>query len=68
MGFDYKKIKLIYKAFEQTMLPITFLKYEDILCVSNNPFWNKKLIEIQYNEVFHFKAPSGWVGQIELEP
>jgi uncharacterized protein (DUF362 family) len=68
MGFDYKKIKLIYKAFEQTMLPITFLRYEDILCVSNNPFWNKKLIEIQYNEVFHFKAPSGWVGQIELEP
>jgi len=68
MGFDYRKVKLIYKSFEQKRLPITLLKYEDILCVSNNSSWNKRLIEIQYDDVFHFNAPLGWVGHIELEP
>lgn len=67
MGFDYKKIKIIFKAFEQTNLPITSLRYNEIECVSNNGRWNKKLSDIEYADVFHFNPPLGWRGHIELE-
>lgn len=67
MGFDYRKIKLISKAFEQSELPITSLKYDEIKCVSNNSSWNKKLNDIENTDVFHFKPPLGWRDHIELE-
>ncbi len=68
MGFNYKKIKLLYRAFDKVKYPITELQPEDIVISSNNPDWNgKKIFELNYDTLFHFKPHFGWVGHIELE-
>ncbi len=69
MGFDYKKINLLNRSFDKVKYPITELKPEDIVIISNNPKWNsKRIAELDYESLFHFNPHFGWVGHIELDP
>jgi len=65
MGFDYKKIPLIYKCFEDSKFPLVDFKYEDIECVSNEERFNKKLKYFTYEGSFKFRPHFGWEGHIE---
>lgn len=68
MGFDYKKIKLITRAFDKIDYRLTDQSAESLEIVSNNELWNgKKIMELDYHSLLHFKPHFGWAGQIELE-
>lgn len=66
MGFDYKKIPMLNKAFEIDTFPIANFKYDDILITSDKSKYNKKITEINKNEVLSFEPHFGWKGEIEL--
>lgn len=65
MGFDPLKIKIIAKAFGEYALKITNLKYDEIVCVSNESSFNKKLSEIKYQDSLKFEPHFGWKDYLE---
>jgi uncharacterized protein (DUF362 family) len=67
MGFDYKKIKLLYNALTSEIFSIKNNDYDNIHVVSNDSKFNKKLIDIKLSDTFHFEPHFGWKGHIELE-
>jgi uncharacterized protein (DUF362 family) len=67
MGFDYRKLPIIAKAFEPHHFPLIEAGIESIFPVSNNPAWNIPLLEWQSSDVFHFQPHFGWKNLIETE-
>jgi uncharacterized protein (DUF362 family) len=65
MGFDYKKIPLLYKCFEKNEYPLIDYKYEDIICICNDEKYNKKLTDFSFENSLKFKPHFGWIGQVE---
>lgn len=66
MGFDYKKIPSIANAFNLNEFPLVKFSYNDIEVASDIDKFNKKLVEIECGDVFHFVPSVGWTGHIEL--
>lgn len=65
VGFDIRKIPLIFNAFQDKDLPITGVKPVDIQIKSQNPAWQGSLSSLAKN-CLHFKPSSGWKNHIEL--
>ena len=65
MGFDYRKIPLVFNALNQHQYNISPGKYEDIQCISSNEAYNCPLIQID-GLGFEFQPHFGWKGHIEL--
>jgi uncharacterized protein (DUF362 family) len=65
MGFDYRKIPLIYKCFEDNEFHLVNFTYDDIECFSNDDRYNKKLRDIKTEDSFRFEPHFGWKGHIE---
>jgi uncharacterized protein (DUF362 family) len=66
MGFDYRKIMLIERAFDQKSFPLIDGKYDNIGVVSNNPNWAKPLSQWNFEDSLKFRPHFGWRGHIEL--
>ncbi|MBN2594650.1 MAG: DUF362 domain-containing protein [Sedimentisphaerales bacterium] len=65
MDFDYKKIPLLYQSMTQHSLPVYSSKYDNVICRSDDPQFDKPLA--QFNGVnLAFKSHFGWQGHIEL--
>lgn len=65
IGFDWRKIKMLYRAFDETDFRIYQNSYEDIIIFSNIKSWNdKRLVDIDY--YYKLKPHFGWKGNIEL--
>jgi uncharacterized protein (DUF362 family) len=67
MGFDWRKIPVIREAFTLEILPITQLRPENIIVVSDIHQWNGAYLEIENKEFFRFKPHFGWAGHVEYE-
>lgn len=67
MGFDWRKIPVIKKAFELERYRITDKKPQDIRIISNEKDWEGKFLDLQGTETFNFKPHFGWVGHIDKE-
>jgi len=67
MGFDYRKIPNIEKAWEAKTYPIVDFRPEDICCVSNVEEWNGTLRHVESAPHLGFEAHFGWRGHIERE-
>lgn len=67
MGFDYKKLPLLLRAYQTHRFPLLEGTIDDIKTVSNNSVWNKPLGEWQLSDVFHFEPHFAWKSMIELE-
>jgi uncharacterized protein (DUF362 family) len=67
MGFDYRAIPQILKAFLPHELPLVEFEHGDITCVSNIPEWDGTL-EAVNGPCFDYKPHFGWAGHIESKP
>lgn len=67
MGFDYKKIPNIYKAYDIEKYPISNVKLNDINIISNNKKWCGGVNKIKYKDTMKYNPTKGWLGHIELE-
>jgi len=66
MGFDYQKIRLLARSFDDGRYKIHQNTYNDICVVSNIMQWNKPLFEISPRTCFKFKPHFGWCNHIEI--
>lgn len=67
MGFDYRKLPLIARAFESHRFPLTEGAHSEITPVSNVRCWDRPLNSWQRSDLLDFKPHFGWVGNIELD-
>jgi uncharacterized protein (DUF362 family) len=68
MGFDYRKIPHLRRAFEPHPLPLTNADPDALTVESNVPEWNRNLWEIDPETLFRFRPHFGWKNHIEREP
>jgi uncharacterized protein (DUF362 family) len=66
MGFDWRKIPMIREAFDLGSFPITRLKPEDLVIISDVEDWNCTLLQLEKKKKFSFRPHFGWTGHIEL--
>jgi uncharacterized protein (DUF362 family) len=66
MGFDYRKLPILYRSLKSESLPFLTGTYNDIKCRSNQQQFNRALCEFA-GESFAFKPHFGWHGHIEIE-
>jgi hypothetical protein len=59
MGFEWQKLPLLKNAFQIRELPLTSFPPEQIQVVSNKNEWNKRLVEINSEDTFHFRPKCG---------
>lgn len=67
MGFDYRKIPSLYKAFEINRYKICNFNYDDILVNSEDVRYNKFLKDIAKENLLSFEPHFGWKNHIEVE-
>lgn len=67
MGFDYRHIKLIERAFGVGEFPIFNGEYDDIEVVSNHSGWAKPLRDWTLLDSLKFRPHFGWRGHIEMQ-
>ncbi len=65
MGFDYRKLPLLYRTLKSESLPLFAGTYSDVECKSNEQQFNRALCEID-GMCFAFKPHFGWQGHIEF--
>lgn len=65
MGFSPLKLSLINRCFDKQTLPFVDFKLDEIECLSNDPKYNKKLVDIKYEDSLKFRPHFGWVNHIE---
>ena len=63
MGFDYKRLPVLYKAMVKHSLPIYSSEYDEVICSSNAPEFDKPLTEFNGTGLA-FKPHFGWQGHI----
>jgi hypothetical protein len=68
MGFDWKNIPVIHKAFSVKQYPFCFHDHESITVESSIEKFNMPLGMISKTDLFTFKPSTGWKGHIELKP
>lgn len=65
MGFDWRRIPMIYEAFNLINFPITDTSPSDIIVASDNDEWNGPFLSINPNNFISYRPHFGWIGQIE---
>jgi uncharacterized protein (DUF362 family) len=66
MGFDYRLIPIIVRAFDKSMRwPLTLIDHDDIFCRSNKEVWSGPITQIPADR-FCFEPHFGWTGHIRL--
>jgi uncharacterized protein (DUF362 family) len=65
MGFDYKRLPILYKAMIKHKLNLSSSDYKDITCMSNYSQFNRSLSEFNSKNTA-FKPHFGWQKHIEL--
>ncbi|MBI2633427.1 MAG: DUF362 domain-containing protein [Parcubacteria group bacterium] len=66
MGFDWRKIPIISKAFTSSLFPLTTIKPEEVVIKSVYATWKGRFTDVEYKEFLHFKPHFGWKGYIEF--
>ena len=66
MGFDWKKLPVVYEAFSKHTYPISEVNPDDIRIVSELNDWSGSLEELRQKEHFDFIPYFGWKGHLEL--
>ncbi len=66
MGFDYKKLPILYRSMMSETLPLFAGSYSEVQCKSNEQRFNRVLCEYD-GKIFAFKSHFGWKGHIEID-
>jgi uncharacterized protein (DUF362 family) len=67
MGFDYRKIPTIKRAWDIQNFPLVAFKPEDIQCKSNVLEWSGNLFNLEKGPHLGFEPHFGWKGHIERD-
>jgi uncharacterized protein (DUF362 family) len=67
MGFDHARIPKLVNAFSIERLPLADFAPAEIEVRSNRSKFDRRLPDIETEDVFHFEPHFGWKGNIELE-
>ena len=67
MGFDYRKIPTLERAFHCSEMPLIDVRPEDIFVESNHPEWNKPMVEFRKGDACSFRPHFGWINAIEFD-
>ena len=67
MGFDWKKVRILFGAFAVKAKQIASFGHDEIRVVSNEQSRTKLLSEYGKDDSFALKPHFGWVGAVELE-
>lgn len=67
MGFDFRTLPLVARAFEQHAYPLCSEPCEEIVVKSDHGPWNRMLSEWDSKDVFRLRPHFGWVGKIEID-
>ncbi len=67
MGFDYTKLPIVFRAFDEHRFPLIDESIDEISIASNNHIWNRSLSEWLFSDVFNFEPHFGWKGSVEAE-
>ncbi len=67
MGFDYRRIPVLYRALDIKNLPLVDFEYGDIEIISNDQGFCGLLEKLACKKMFAFKPPFGWKDHIELK-
>jgi len=67
VGFDFRKIPLIRRAFEEHPYPISSVRPGEIECVCNDASWTGKAVEL-VPMAPPFEPHVGWRGAVERVP
>jgi uncharacterized protein (DUF362 family) len=66
MGFDFRKLPLVQRAFERHAYPLADFAPEDVRVRSNVKSWNRPLCNLEISSAFAFKPHFGWTDHVEL--
>jgi len=66
MGFDYKRLPILYRSLTDESLPLFAGKYRDVICKSNNRNFSRALNEFN-GTTLEFTPHFGWQNHIELD-
>ena len=66
MGFDWKRLPVVYEAFSRHEMPISVVNPQNIHVVSDIKDWSGGLDELSEKEHFDFVPYFGWKGHLEL--
>ena len=67
MGFDYRQIPVVERAWHSTGAPLVDCGPGDIECVSNAPEWSGSLDDLERAPHLGFRPHFGWAGHIERQ-
>jgi len=67
MGFDYRKVPLLERAWHVEQYPLVGFRPEDVLCESNVSEWRGALRTLLNAKHLGFRPHFGWMGHIERE-
>jgi hypothetical protein len=65
MGFDYKRLPVLYRALADHSMPLSGFEYNEITCKSNDQQFGQPLDEFDRMNL-SFKPHFGWQGHIEM--
>ncbi len=65
MGFDYKRLPVLFKAMAKHYLPISTSDYEEVICRSSDPQLDHLLVDLGRASL-DFQPHFGWKGHVEL--
>ncbi|MBN2560134.1 MAG: DUF362 domain-containing protein [Phycisphaerae bacterium] len=65
MGFDYRRLPMLYRSFEDHPLPVVSFSPDEITARSNDPDFDGFVHELR-SRGFGFKPHFGWKGHVEL--
>lgn len=66
MGFDWKKLPVVYEAFSKHEMPISEIDPQNINVVSDIKDWSGSLDELRDKDHLDFVPYFGWKGHLEL--
>jgi uncharacterized protein (DUF362 family) len=66
MGFDYRKLLLIARAFEDHRYPLAIGQHQAIECISNVERWEGNPSAWRKRDLLNFRPHFAWQGHIEM--
>jgi len=66
IGFDYRKIPMLYRAFDKGTYPLAEFYPDDISIISNEDSLKVPLHQLVKQRVLNFEPHFGWKGHVEI--
>jgi Domain of unknown function (DUF362) len=66
MGFDYRKIPMLHRSFENSKYPLAMFAPDEIRIRSNETGLQGSMANLSYHPPARFEPHFGWKGQVEL--